>query len=213
MMSLMDAVNADDMKAVRHLIEVQNISVDQGSALSVATSKKQTDLTTYLLNNGANANKLDAFGTSALHYAARTNNIVNMKELLKAGAKPNARDKAGVTPLHLCALYGWPDCVTLLLKANASPHQPTVLGVYAIDLCLSALLRRTQGLFDKNTDLNDIKKFIFEERTMLRSGIRDNAILKMSHRSDIKRLQRVLYLLIDAKKDYQVMSDTLGISQ
>jgi ankyrin repeat protein len=203
-LKLIDAVNANDMRSVRYLIEVANVPVDQGSCLAIAASRKKVEIVSYLLHHGANANKLDSFGTSALHYCARTNNIVNTKELLQAGATPNARDKAGVTPLHLCSLYGWPEIVSLLLKANATPHQSTILGVYPMDLCVDSLLRRTKGLFDKKTDLNEMKNYLFQERHMIRNGIRDKEILKMAQRSDIKRLQRVLYMLVDARKNVQI---------
>ena len=174
--TLLDAVNASDFPAVKYLVTVANVALDQGSPLAVAVSKRKTEIGSYLIHHGANSNKSDFFGTSALHYAARTNNLVNMKELLKSGAQANTRDKSGVTPLHLASLYGWPKCVALLLKAGASPHQATTLGVYPVDLCLASLLRRTQGLFTASTDVNDMKRYAFNERQMVKNGVTDHQV-------------------------------------
>ena len=81
----------------------------------------------------------------------------------------------------------------------------TMLGITPIDLCLGSLLRRTKGLFDSSTELDFIKIFVFEKRamtTLLPLPI-DRKVLLMAGKSDIKRIQRCLAMLIDARRDFQ----------
>mgnify|MGYP001482427963 CR=1 FL=1 len=210
--NLVDAIIDNNFALVRHLIVINNVPIDDGAPLAIAVSRSRTDMASYLLARGANANKVDSFNTSPLHYAARTNGGIIMKELLKAGAKANARDKGGVAPLHLAALYGWPDCVASLLQGGGDPMAATMLGITPIDLCLGSILRRTKGLFDSSTELDYIKRFVFEKRAMttLLSSPIDRKVLLMAGKSDIKRLQRCLAMLIDARRDFQALNNTLS---
>ena len=62
---------------------------------------------------------------SALHMAAKRNDVAAVKWLLDRGADPNARWAhwdAEVTPLHLAALGGHIEVARALLKAGADPH-------------------------------------------------------------------------------------------
>jgi ankyrin repeat protein len=71
--------------------------------LPLAVSKSYTDVASYLLQHGSNPNKVDRFGTSALHYAARTNSVVIMKELLSVGANPNILDQGNNSRTQILA--------------------------------------------------------------------------------------------------------------
>jgi hypothetical protein len=92
--------------------------------------------------------------------------------------------------------------VSGLLLANADSLQATLLGVSPIDLCLGSILRRTKGLFTQSTEVDYVKSFSFDVRSMqkeLKQPI-DPTILKLAGRSDIKRLQRVLNMLTSVKR-------------
>ena len=58
---------------------------------------------TTLLNSGADLTETDAYGRTALHYAARNEDASVIDLLLRYGADPRAADFLGLTPLHVAA--------------------------------------------------------------------------------------------------------------
>ncbi len=72
---LMFAARANDMETARLLINrganVNDVSVEDGTALVIAAAWGNEDLAIYLLGEGANPNIPDANGMTALHYAMR----------------------------------------------------------------------------------------------------------------------------------------------
>ena len=65
---------------------------------------------------GADPDRADRYGWTALHLAAPTMDRRTVSGLLRAGADPNARTANGLTALHLAA--DWP-VVLVLLAAGA----------------------------------------------------------------------------------------------
>lgn len=61
-------------------------------------------------------------GTTALHWAARVDNLEAVRGLLAAGADPNARNRYGVSPLALAAVNGSEPIIDTLLRAGADPN-------------------------------------------------------------------------------------------
>lgn len=85
-----------------------------------------------LLKKGADVNRPQADGATALHWAAHYNDVALAKRLLAAGAKPNMANDYGVTPLFLAAINGSAEMVDALLTAGgdanaARPSGETVL--------------------------------------------------------------------------------------
>jgi ankyrin repeat protein len=72
-----------------------------------------------LLNGGADANKANADGATALREAARHGNIAGAQLLLERGAEVNRRDKTGSTPLSLALKAGYNEVAALLLRKGA----------------------------------------------------------------------------------------------
>ncbi|CAB0000587.1 unnamed protein product [Nesidiocoris tenuis] len=73
-----------------------------------------------LLTRGADVNKTDKSGYTALHYAARGGDLAVVQKLLRAGANVNLKTKAGLaTPLHRAASAGRLEVVKLLLDNGA----------------------------------------------------------------------------------------------
>ena len=69
---------------------------------------------------GAQAPEAD--GTTALHWAVRSDDFPAVERLLRAGANARAANRYGITPLSLAAANGNPAMMEILLKAGADPN-------------------------------------------------------------------------------------------
>ena len=72
--------------------------------------------------------KLDEFGRSELHYAARDGNHKLAQSLIARGADVNLADKNGWTPLHFAAQAQSPEVAAQLLDAGAQADPKDVHG-------------------------------------------------------------------------------------
>ncbi|KAJ6648522.1 Ankyrin repeat domain-containing protein 39 [Pseudolycoriella hygida] len=106
-----------------------------------------------LISRG-HTNHLDETGYTALHYAARKNNITACELLIRADADVNAKTNGGVTPLHRAAMMGHIDVVKLLLihradakiqdsDGNTAAHRAGQNGHHAV---LHLLLQSDESL-------------------------------------------------------------------
>ena len=95
---------------------------------------------TSLLQKKVDVNAPEADGTTALHWAVRTDNAALVDRLIRAGANPKAQNRYGITPmalpfshasanatgplgetaLHVCARTGKPEAVRVLLANGAT---------------------------------------------------------------------------------------------
>ena len=75
-----------------------------------------------LLQQRVNVNAIEPDGATALHWAARTNDLQTAETLIRVGANVRAANRYGVTPLHLACTSGNPAMVEMLLKAGADPN-------------------------------------------------------------------------------------------
>ena len=73
-----------------------------------------------LLKNRGAVNTSEADGTTPLHWAARSNDLVLVQALLRAGANAKASNRYGVTPLSLAVTNGSAAMAEVLLKAGAN---------------------------------------------------------------------------------------------
>ena len=71
----------------------------------------------YLIANGADPNRLDGGGWTALYYAAYKGHERGVAALLAGGADPRVRDKYGKTALDYALEYGQ----THVLRLSAAP--------------------------------------------------------------------------------------------
>ena len=89
-------------------------------------------IATSLFAQKAPVNTVDPDGTTALHWAARNNDVAAAAALLKAGANPKAENRYKVTPLYLAAQNGSAEMLKLLIKAGVDPNSVTNLQETAL---------------------------------------------------------------------------------
>jgi ankyrin repeat protein len=97
---------------------------------AVAEAAMNGDIPTLngLLKQGANPNAPGPFGTPALHWRVRVDDLETVQRLLKAKADPNGLTERGVSPLTIAIANGNPAMVGLLLKAGADANHAEPTG-------------------------------------------------------------------------------------
>jgi ankyrin repeat protein len=91
------------------------------SSSSIWTAAETNDfdtITSRISQNSSLVSKFDAYGYTALHYAAQQNHVRIVEYLLVKGCPPDANN-CGATPLHRAAYSGSFVSCQLLLKAGA----------------------------------------------------------------------------------------------
>jgi uncharacterized protein len=81
-----------------------------------------------LLKEKVPVNATATDGTTALHWAARGDDIESAKLLLQAGSDVRLADRYGITPLRLAAENGSAAMIEILLKAGADPNTTLPTG-------------------------------------------------------------------------------------
>lgn len=122
------ASSLSQMKVCKYLVEELGFDVNLGgfrggpTPLTGAAVSGEFISARYLLDHGADPNKIDGTGFAALHAAAKNGNEAIVRLLLSRGATV---DIAGVhgTPLHTAASYGNPGALKILLDHHADPNR------------------------------------------------------------------------------------------
>lgn len=94
------------------------------STTSIWTAAETNDFETVRKRielNSSLSSKFDAYGYTALHYAAQQNHVKIVEFLLSKGCPPDA-NSCGATPLHRAAYSGCLKSCELLLEAGADPN-------------------------------------------------------------------------------------------
>src|SRR5262245_30812676 len=90
--------------------------------LADAAMKQDKPAVRALLRQGTDVNASQADGTTALHWAARWNDLEAAELMLRAGANPKSNNRNGVGPLYLASVNGNAAMIELLLKAGSDPN-------------------------------------------------------------------------------------------
>jgi ankyrin repeat protein len=85
-----------------------------------------------LLQQRVDVNAPEPDGTTALHWAARVDDLETANLLIRAGANVKAANRYGVTPLSLACINGNAALIDLLLKAGADPNSASPEGETAL---------------------------------------------------------------------------------
>ncbi len=87
-----------------------------------AAMRGNRDAVRALLQRKADVNAPQVDGTTALHWAARLDDLETADLLIRAGANPSAANREGATPLQLAALNGNAAMIEKLIAAGADAN-------------------------------------------------------------------------------------------
>jgi ankyrin repeat protein len=131
----MDAVDRDGRTALMH---------------AILASDADADMVSFLLRNGANARVVDKGQQwTALHFAARDQKLLMVRDLLQYGVEVDAQDVFGNTPLWRCVMAGPADLdlVRLLISNGADPSKKNKHGSSAFDVATAKGMLEVVELF------------------------------------------------------------------
>jgi ankyrin repeat protein len=109
-----------------------------GSRLLDAARAAKTAAAIALLAQKADPAAAGPDGTTALHWAARNNDVELVDRLLRAGARPDAVNRYGITPIALACESGSAPIVERLLEAGVSANATGPDGETALHTCARA---------------------------------------------------------------------------
>lgn len=134
-------------------------------------------------------NAREADGTSALHWAVRSNDLVLAQALLRAGADAKAANRYGVTPLSLAVTNGSAAMVDTLLKAGAAGETILMTAARAGNPAVMRLL-----LAHSKADVN-VRESAYGETALMWAAAENHAEaaqLLIEHGADINARSQLL---------------------
>jgi ankyrin len=167
------------------------------SPVADAAMKRDAVALRALLQKKADVNAPQVDGTTALHWAARVDDVEMADLLIGAGARVSAVTRQGVTPMQLAAMNGSAPMLRRLLAAGADPNAPlTSYGDTA--LMMAARTGKTEAL-----------------RVLLESGASVNAREKWGGTTPLmwavaERHPDAIKVLIEAGADVSARSNFVG---
>ena len=125
--------------AMRDIAKAQGI--DETSLRAAVTpdalhqAAKAGDITTLkaALDAGADVNRLDGKGWTALMHAVNKGNVLIVESLVEIGVDVDVQAPDGATALFMAAVLGHPKIIELLMKANADISIQGPKGMTAVD--------------------------------------------------------------------------------
>ncbi|MBI4648197.1 MAG: ankyrin repeat domain-containing protein [Bacteroidia bacterium] len=96
-----------------------SLTFAQVITLHIAIQQGDINKVRELIDNGANVNKIDRLGNTALTIAVYHNHIDILKMLVEYGANVDGQDRHGNTPLIIAAINGFYEISKYLLEQGA----------------------------------------------------------------------------------------------
>lgn len=113
-----------------------------------------------LLKSGADPNKKNKLGDSALHQAVESNQLSVVQLLLDFGADTNVQQTDGDSPLHYSCIKEFINITSLLLKYRANPNlQDFVFGKTPLHIAIECKNQQLIQLLIKYNARADIQDF------------------------------------------------------
>ncbi|HLQ79202.1 MAG TPA: ankyrin repeat domain-containing protein, partial [Terriglobia bacterium] len=151
----------------------------------------KTGVTTILNNAGKkyDVNEAEPDGTTALHWAARADNLPIAELLIRAGANVKLANRYGVTALNLACLNGNGAMVETLLKAGADPNTATPEGETALmTAARTGKVDAVQSLLTHGADANAKENWHGQTALMWAAaeGNADVVRILIEHKADLR---------------------------
>jgi ankyrin repeat protein len=108
------------------------LSAPPDTRLADAVKKGDKVSAAALLQQKVDVNAPEVDGTTALHWAVRSDDLALVDKLIAGGAKVNVANRYGVTPLYLASLNGSAPMLDKLLKAGADANEVGTEGETAL---------------------------------------------------------------------------------
>uniref|UniRef100_A0A0D3FMF6 Uncharacterized protein n=1 Tax=Oryza barthii TaxID=65489 RepID=A0A0D3FMF6_9ORYZ len=155
------AANLGKIEVIRYLVEELGFDVNAGclcggaTALGCAALFGEVNTVRYLLDCGADPNKIDETGHVALHCAVKNGHEEVAHLLLSSGSRVDIAVAHG-TPLHIAVSFGKTGVVKILLDHHSDPNNTS--GVWGTPI-LTALHSTKHGL-DESDSLGCVKLLV-----------------------------------------------------
>jgi ankyrin repeat protein len=155
-----------------------------------AVKNHDKDAVRVLLKEHVDVNMPEADGTSALHWAAHSNDPETVQHQLRAGANAKAVSRYGVTPLSEAATYGSGALVEALLKAGADVNTLTTERGETVLMTASRAgnVEAVKVLLDHGADANAKETFRGQTSLMWAAAENHPEVVKLllAHGADAK---------------------------
>lgn len=91
--------------------------------VSINFARGNENITKYLINNGADINKIDEDGNNEIHLALFKGNLELVRLLTESGVNVNHKNKFNKTPLYYAATHGFENIYNYLVKNGALENE------------------------------------------------------------------------------------------
>ena len=126
---LMLAITDQNLGLVRNLVQEGTVDVNMttnttnGTALHTATSLPNVPIMLFLMEQGADKDKTDNYGTSPIYIAARNGTVLAVQCLVEQGADKDNADNKGTTPLWAASEQNHLTVVKYLVQNGADKNK------------------------------------------------------------------------------------------
>jgi len=153
----------------------------QDARLSRAAMEGDMPAVRRLLSENAEVNGAQGDGTTALHWAAYTDDRVMVELLIRAEADVNAETRLGaLTPLFIAAKGGNAAILRLMLEAGADANRSNAQGTTPLMLAAaSGITAAVQVLVDHGADVNSTESAYGQTAAMFAAALNRSDVIRL----------------------------------
>jgi ankyrin repeat protein len=142
-------------------------SAGNDARVADAVMRADRDAVRSLIQQKSDVNASQPDGMTALHWAARQNDLETAQMLVRAGAKPDAATRYGVTPLYFACESGSAAMIDLLLRAGVDPNSANLGAETALMTAVrGGKMEAVKLLLDRGASVN-AKESVREQTALM----------------------------------------------